>query len=83
MLDPKEKKYGVTMFFHGAHQGEKKHWAQTGIWKFHFNIRKNIFTVSMTKCWNRLPGKIVESVSLEIFKSSYDISGQRTLGGPA
>lgn len=83
MLDPKEKKYGVTMFFHGAHQWEKKHRAQTGMWRFHFNIRKHIFTVRMTKCWNRLPGKTVESVSLEIFKSSCDISGQAILGGPA
>lgn len=38
--------------------------------ELHLNRRKNIFTVWMTKHWNRLPREDVESPSLKIFKNS-------------
>jgi len=41
--------------------------------KFHTNMRKNIFTVRVTKHWNRLPREAVESPSMEIFKTHLDI----------
>ncbi|PKU44553.1 hypothetical protein llap_5135 [Limosa lapponica baueri] len=41
--------------------------------KFHFNIRKSVFTLRMTEHWNRLPREVVESLSLEIFKSHLDV----------
>lgn len=37
--------------------------------KFCTNIKKNFFTVRVTKHWNRLPREVVESLSLEIFKA--------------
>jgi len=33
------------------------------------NIRKHFFTVRDTEHWNRLPRQVVESPSLEIFRS--------------
>lgn len=36
------------------------------------NMRRSWFTVQMTKHWNRLPGKIMESASLEILKNHPD-----------
>jgi len=39
--------------------------------KFHLNMRKN-FTLRVTKHWNRLPRDIVDSPSLEIFKTWLD-----------
>jgi len=40
--------------------------------KFCLNMRKNFFPLKLTEHWNRLPREVVESPSLEIFKSCLD-----------
>jgi len=40
--------------------------------KFHLNVRKNFFTLSVTEHWNRLPREVVDSPSLEIFRTRLD-----------
>ena len=58
--------------FDGDQWQDKGQWHKLERRKFYANIRKNVFTVWVTEHWNRLSREIVESPSLEIFKTCLD-----------
>jgi len=44
--------------------------------RFRSDIMKNLFTARVLKPWNRLPGEVVKSPSLEVFKKLLDMALQ-------
>jgi len=61
-----------TRHFSSAQRQEKRQWTQIKKRRYYMNRRKHFFTVKVVKCHHWMPRNVVESRSIEIFKSQLD-----------
>ncbi|KFO90665.1 hypothetical protein N320_03814, partial [Buceros rhinoceros silvestris] len=67
------REVGVDLFSHIENDRTKGNGLILHQGRFRLDIRKNFFTERVIKHWNRLPRKVVEFPSLEVFKNRVDM----------
>ncbi|RMC05195.1 hypothetical protein DUI87_18379 [Hirundo rustica rustica] len=65
---------GVGLFLQTTTDRTRGHSPQLHQGKYRLDFRKKFFTERMIEYWNGLPGEVVESPSLDVFKKRLDVA---------
>jgi len=64
---------GVRFFCHVTIGGMRGYGHKLCQGRFKLDIRKNLFTARVVRCWDGLPREVVRSLSLEVLKKHLDL----------
>lgn len=64
----------ASLFCCACREGMRENGLKLKQERFKFNIRKNALAAWVVRHWNGLPREVVESPSLEVFKSHLDLA---------
>ncbi|RMB92607.1 hypothetical protein DUI87_30916 [Hirundo rustica rustica] len=65
------RQLGVGLFHQAANDRTRGHSLRLHQGKYWLDIRKKLFTERVIRYWNSLPGEVVESPSLDVFKKDW------------